>query len=98
MSDPIVQALLAERQRHARRGRTDRLAAIDQELAIRGHEPEHEHPPAAPLETTAADPAPDHTAEPRGDDYVCDEPGCGRSFARPAALGAHKRWHGTPNN
>lgn len=37
--DPMVAALLREREGYVQRGLPDRVAQVDEQLALRGHEP-----------------------------------------------------------
>lgn len=55
--DPMVAALLRERDGYATRGLDDRVAQVDEQLKLRGHTP----PGAEPDSET---PTPDPAAEP----------------------------------
>ncbi|MFG2002300.1 hypothetical protein ACGFNU_24420 [Spirillospora sp. NPDC048911] len=44
--DPMVAALLREREGYVQRGMDDRVAQVDEQLRIRGHQP-----PAVPAKT-----------------------------------------------
>jgi hypothetical protein len=58
MSESIVQALLTEREGYLQRGRTDRVAAVDKELAFYGiavSKPTKIEHAAAPVEVAAVE-------------------------------------------
>lgn len=72
MSDAHPQLkdwLLEERATHLRFGRHDKVTLVDAELAKLGHRVKGAEKPAPapvePLETTAADPLPEDTVEPK---------------------------------
>lgn len=46
--DAVIAALLAEREGYVRRGLADRVAAVDEQLALAGHEPPASDAEAAP--------------------------------------------------
>ncbi|MFI2465941.1 hypothetical protein ACH475_06130 [Streptomyces globisporus] len=45
--DPMVAALLRERAGYVSRGMGDRVAQVDEQLALRGHKPPAESAPAS---------------------------------------------------
>ena len=50
-NDPVIAALLREREGYVTRGMDDRVAAVDEQLKLRGHKatekPQRSDPPAA---------------------------------------------------
>lgn len=52
-TDPMVAALLREREGYVRRGLPDRVAQVDEQLALRGHRPAAEDRTAPPVGRTA---------------------------------------------
>lgn len=53
--DPMVAALLREREGYVQRGMHERVAAVDEQLRLHGHTPDR---PAATTETEARTEAP----------------------------------------
>lgn len=56
--DPMVAALLRERDAYARTGRTDRVPEVDRQLSLRGYKPadEDEHGEAGSDDETRSEP------------------------------------------
>ena len=57
--DKRIQALLAERLGYERRGKTDRVAAVDEQLRVLGYNKQ----PEAPIETAAVVPQVERSAK-----------------------------------
>lgn len=64
MADPIVVALLREREHYLRRGLADRAAQVDAVLARMGYEDPTPQPPPADIPETTTLQAPPETATP----------------------------------
>ncbi|GAA5048209.1 hypothetical protein HNP84_000223 [Thermocatellispora tengchongensis] len=59
--DPMVAALLREREGYVQGGLDDRVAAVDEQLALRGHTPPSDAPPT----TASGEKAQDRSTPPR---------------------------------
>jgi hypothetical protein len=46
--DPMIAALLREREMYVRRGRTESVAVVDEQLKLRGYEAPDDDKPAKP--------------------------------------------------
>jgi len=57
--DKKIQALLVERLGYERRGKTDRVAAVDEQLRALGYNKQ----PTAPIETAAVEPQVERSAK-----------------------------------
>lgn len=64
--DRMIAALLRERDGYERRGLADRVAQVDEQLALRGYEPERDGVSAPPQGRTAD--GGQQTADPQGAD------------------------------
>jgi hypothetical protein len=54
--DPMIAALLREREGLVQRGLSERIAQVDEQLALRGHKPPADEKPAAAAETSRSTP------------------------------------------
>lgn len=60
-TDPMVAALLRERDSYQRLGKLDRVAQVDEQLSLRGYqlpEPDKKDAPSSSLDEIGADTAP----------------------------------------
>lgn len=54
--DPMIAALLREREGLVQRGRDERVAQVDEQLALRGYTPSAEEPSESTEETSRSTP------------------------------------------